>query len=401
MTTLIVALPLHTPTAATEFEFVLSSNTRPVMDQGTAPLALLPGADVLVLVAPVRALSWHRVRLPPVGAGRVRSALVGLLEDRLLDDPAQLGFAVIPGRLPDGTVRVAVFDKAWLRAALAFFEQGQRPARRVVPEFAPLAPDTPSVQVAVIGTPEDASLVLIGAQGITRLPLASATSAFTDKAIPIAEGPVMADPAVAGLAEQILGVTVELQPSAQRLLEASRCDWELAQFELAITGSGRIAQRWRQRLRHWLTAPEWRVARLGLVGLILVNLIGVQAWAWKLDTAVRERQQRVNTLLTQTFPGVRTIVDAPLQMQRELALLRLSSGSPTPGDMEAMLVVTGRGLPAEIGPAAIDFAPGELALRGLELTDAQRDHLRDTLMAQGYALRSDGGRWVVRQQDRP
>ncbi len=401
MTTLIIALPLHIPTAATEFEFVLSSDARPVMDHGIAPLALLPGADVLVLVAPARALSWHAVRLPPVGAGRLSAALAGLLEEQLLDDPAQLGFALVPGRSADGSVRVAVFDKAWMRGTLAFFEQGQRPAHRVVPEFAPLAPEAPSNQLAVIGAADDASLVMIGAQGVTCLPLASAAAAFADKAIPVADSAVMADPAVAGLAEQVLGKAVELQPAAQRLLQASHCEWELAQFELAITGSGRIARRWKQQARQWLFAPAWRAARWGLAGLALANLIGMHAWAWELDGAVRDRQLRVNSLLTQTFPGVRTIVDAPLQMQRQLALLRQSSGGITAGDMEAMLAALGSGLPEGKHPTAIDFAAGELALRGLELAEPQRDRLRDTLLAQGYQLRIDNGRLVVRQQGRP
>ena len=401
MTTLIVALPLRVPTGATEFEFVLSSETRPMMDHGTAPLALLPVADVLVLVAPARALSWHGVRLPPVGAGRLRAALAGLLEERLLDDPAQLGFALVPGRSIDGDVRVAVFDKVWMRATLAYFEQGQRPAHRVVPEFAPLATGAASMQVAVTGTPNNASLVMIGTQGVTCLPLTSATTAFADKIIPVGDIAVMCDPAVAGLAEQILGKAVELQSPAQRLLQSSRCEWELAQFELAITGGGRIARRWKQQARQWLFAPAWRAARWGLVGFALANLVGMHAWAWKLDAAVRDKQRDVTGLFIQTFPGVRTIVDAPLQMQRELALLRQSSGGITAGDLEAMLAALGSGLPQGTYPSAIDFAPGELVLRGLEMTKSHQDHLRDTLLAQAYQLRIDNGRWIVRQQGRP
>lgn len=401
MTTLIIALPAHPPTVATEFAFVLSSLARPLMDHGTAPLALLPGADVLVLVAPARALSWHRVRLPPVSGGRVRAALAGLLEDQLLDDPAQLGFALVPGRTTEGEVRVAVFDKAWMRATLDFFEQGQRPAHRVVPEFAPLAPDAPSTQLDVIGTPDNASLVLIGAHGVTCLPLASAAAAFADKSIPVVDDLVSADPAVADLAEQLLGRTVALQPAPQRLLQASRCEWELAQFELAISGGSRFARRRQQQAREWMFAPAWRLARWGLVGLVLANLVGIQAWAWKLDAAVRDKQQHINGLLTQTFPTVRTIVDAPLQMQRELVLLRQSSGAVTAADMETMLAAVGAAWPHGVQPVAIDFAPGELALRGPELSAPQHEQLRNALQSQGYTVQFDKSRWVVRQRSQP
>ncbi len=401
MSTLILALPLTHATAATEFDFVVSSEARPVVDHGSAPLALLPAADTVVLVAPARALSWHRVRVPPVASGRVRAALAGLLEEFLLDDPAQFGFALVPGRDANGEVLVAAFDKAWMRAALELFEQVRRPASRVVPAFAPEGPDMQSVQLHVTGSAQDASLVVVDARGVTCLPLTSAHSAFLDRIIPQGEDAVFAEPAVAGLAEQVLGRAVTVQPAAQRLQQASRCEWDLAQFDLSISGGGRLARRWQQQARQLLFAPPWRAMRWGLVCLALVQLAGLNVWAWKLDSVVREKQQRVNALLTQSFPGVRTVVDAPLQMQREVALLRRSSGGVTPEDLEVMLAALGAAMPAGGVPAAIDFAPGELAVRGLELTEPQRELLQGKLRNQGYQSRIDNDRFVVRQLGKP
>lgn len=401
MPTLILALPLTKPTAATEFDFVVSSQARPVMDHGTAPLALLPAADSVVLVAPALALSWHRVRVPPVAAGRMRAALAGLLEEHVLDDPAQLAFALVPGRADDGRSLVVAFDKGWLQAALQMFEHARRPVSRVVPAFTPEGPGTPEVQLHVTGSADDASLIVVDAQGVTCLPLASAHAAFTDRAMPQVEGVVFAEPAVAGLAEQVLGRAVTVQPATQGLLQASHCEWDLAQFDLSTSGGGRLARRWQQQARQLLFAPAWRPARWGLLALVLAHLVGVNAWAWKLDAVVRDKQQRVNALLTQTFPGVRTVVDAPLQMQRELALLRQSGGGVTSDDMESMLGALGAAMPAGGAPVAIDFARGELAVRGLELTAPQRELLQGKLRDQGYQVLFDGGRLVVRQQGRP
>ena len=400
MSILILALPLSKPTAATEFEFVVSSEARPLMDHGTAPLALLPAADSVVLVAPARAVSWHRVRLPPVAAGRIRATLGGLLEEHLLDDPAQCGFALVPGRAASGEALVAAFDKAWIQAALELFEQAQRPASRVVPAFAPDGPDMQSVQLHVTGSAEDASLVVVDAMGVTCLPLASAQAAFADKIIPQGVDAVFAEPAVAGLAEQVLGRPVTVKPATQRLLQASRCEWDLAQFDLSISGGSRLARRWQEQARQLLFASTWRPVRWGLVSLALVQLIGINAWAWKLDSVVRDKQQRVNTLLTQTFAGVRTVVDAPLQMQREVALLRQKSGGVTADDLEAMLAALGAAMPAGAAPVAIDFAPGELVVRGLELAGPQRDLLQGKLRNQGYQVRTDNDRLVVRQQSK-
>jgi len=393
MATLILALPLTRPTVATEFAFVVSSPARPLMDHGTAPLALLPPADALVLVAPIRALSWHRVRLPPVTPGRMRAALAGVLEDHLLDDPAQLALALVPAGASDGTSLVAACDKAWLQAVLELFEQARRPATRVVPAFAPIGPDRQGALLHVIGTPDDASLVVCDTLGVTCLPLASAAAVFADKALP--QGEVLAEPAVAGLAEQVLGRAVVVEPAAQRLLQASRCEWELAQFDLSIRGGGRLARRWQHQLRVLAFDAAWRPARWGLASLLLAQLVGINAWAWKLDAVVRDKQQRVNTLLTQTFPGVRTVVDAPLQMQRELALLRQSRGGITADDLEPMLAALGAALPAGSAPLAIEFTPGELAVRGLALEAPQREQVHAALRQRGYQLRVETGRWVV------
>lgn len=396
MTILTLALPLARPTLATEFDYVLSSDARTVTDHGTAPLALLPRATSLVLVAPARALSWHRVRLPPVAASRLRAALDGLLEEQLLDEPAQLALALAPRPSANADSLVAVLDRSWLQATLAFFEQGKRPVSRVVPSFAPdpSAPGAPRLHV--VGSAHGASLVVVASDDVTCLPLESAAAAFAGRSIPDGAGRVLAEPPVAALAEQLLGRPVEVQAMAQRLLEAARSDWELAQFDLAISGSGRLARRWQQRAGVLWRAPNWQAARWGLAGLLLANLVGLNAWAWQLEAAVRDKQQRVNALLVQTFPGVRTVVDAPVQMQRELALLRQASGSVAKDDLDAMLAGVGALLPAGAHASAIDYASGELALKGLGLAGPQFNALREGLQAQGLSARQDGERLLVR-----
>jgi len=397
MTTLTLALPMAAPTNATEFGYVLSFDGRSASDHGTAPLALLPRADVLVLVVPVQALSWHRVRVPPVAATRMRAALDGLLEEQLLDDPTRLAMALGPRQRADADSLVAVCDKAWLQSVLIFFEQGKRPAHRVVPAFAPdpgLEHGAPRMQV--VQTAQGANLVVVESDGVTSLPLESAVAAFAGKTSTQTEGPVFAEPALAALAEQQLGHPVVVQTLAQQLLEAASTEWELAQFDLAISGGGRLARRWQQRARTLWQAPNWRAARWGLAGLLLANLVGLNGWAWQLDSALRSKQQRVNALLVQTFPGVRVVVDAPLQMQRELALLRQASGSVANDALEAMLAGVGALLPLGTHASGIDYGSGELAINGLGLTGASFDTVRDRLQSQGLTARLDGERLVVR-----
>ncbi|MCJ7799255.1 MAG: type II secretion system protein GspL, partial [Polaromonas sp.] len=147
MTTLIITLPRALPTAATHCDGVLSTDGLTVMRHVEAPMALLPapaGVDI-VAVVPVCRLSWHRLALPPGtlnkglfqegNAPRLRTVLDGLLEDRLLDDPAQLHFAIAPEAKAGAPIWVAACDRAWLHAWLAALEQAGRQVAHIVPEI--------------------------------------------------------------------------------------------------------------------------------------------------------------------------------------------------------------------------------------------------------------------------
>jgi general secretion pathway protein L len=126
MRTLIIQLPTDSPQPSLAYAHavVASESASPAMALQWAVSTLLPAAtpptETVVLV-PALALSWHRVTLPEGRAkqpARWLPALQGVLEDRLLDDPAQLHMALQPGwaKLPQPWV--AVCDRTWLSAHL-------------------------------------------------------------------------------------------------------------------------------------------------------------------------------------------------------------------------------------------------------------------------------------------
>lgn len=80
--------------------WVLSADGQQPSGQGVSACAELPQDAECVLVVPVWQLSWQRVALPKVAPARLRAALDGLLEEHLLDDTAQLHFALEPGSRP-------------------------------------------------------------------------------------------------------------------------------------------------------------------------------------------------------------------------------------------------------------------------------------------------------------
>src|SRR5687768_14764839 len=117
MALLLVTAPLPPSPAGGDYGWAMwSSDGRKLRSQGSAPPALLPSGDELILCVPAATLSWHQVTLPQgsmSGGVRLRSVLNGLLEDRLLDDPEQLHFALQPDPRAGVPVWVAACNRLW------------------------------------------------------------------------------------------------------------------------------------------------------------------------------------------------------------------------------------------------------------------------------------------------
>lgn len=135
------SLSLPTPTSV--LDWVSSPNGQQAGEHGSSAASLLPADDDVVLVLPPRAVSWHQTALPKVAGGRLRAALDGLLEDRLLDDTTELHLALEPGGKPGQTLWVAACDKPWLKAWLEVLDSAGRPVSRIVPAIAPLRAGQP------------------------------------------------------------------------------------------------------------------------------------------------------------------------------------------------------------------------------------------------------------------
>lgn len=410
MRLLILSLPPGPPGS---YAYATSTDGQTLAGHGNASATLLPPAGrgvEVVAVVPASQLSWQQVNLPP-GVGRssprLRAVLTGLLEDQLLDDAEQLHFAVSPTTNPDGSTWVAVCPKTWLSEHLHALDAAQRPVSRIVPE---LHPRSGPVQLTVVGESDRPNVLMSGdgvPGGAQVLPLSPHTLAFIrdiDSAAGAANPSstdVVAEPAVAQGAEQLLGGGVTIQSAAQRLLLSSRSDWDLAQLDLARTGTARMTKRAAAVWRDFLHAPLWRPARWGVGLLLLANVVGLNLWAWQTQRDLTARRAQINSLLTATFPQVKVVVDAPVQMQRELAALRQATGAASPRDLEPMLTAVARGLPPKTVPAGVDFSVGELRLKGVPLTAEPLDIGNQRLRPQGYQLRSDGDSVVLREGGAP
>ncbi len=237
------------------------------------------------LVLPADRLSVHEITLPPMPAHRLQAALAGALEEQLLDDPADLHFALAPDaatHIQAGRpFEVMVCEKAWLKGLLA----------------------------------------KLAAEGHT---------------------------------------IAAIQPESK---ERQFAHWNLAQFDFRpkprltalLQGTARMA--WQ--------APEWRWARIGLLALVVIQLIGVNIWAWRDRAELDAKREQINRILMQTYPETQALVDAPVQMAKALARDRAKRGGQDSQGLEAQLAskaIAGKAY------SQVDYANNELKLTELQVS---------------------------------
>ncbi|MCG2595481.1 type II secretion system protein GspL [Ramlibacter sp. XY19] len=400
MSSLIVFLPLTPASSASEWSYALTPDGRTLGDHGKSPAALLPlprgaGAEV-VAVVPVQALAWHRVDLPKgiaPGSPRLRAALEGLLEEQLLDEPDALHLALQPGARAGEPAWVATCDRNWLRSTLQLLEAANRPVTRIVPEFAPEG----EAALVVIGEPEEPLAVATSEAGVLALPLDHGTLALLP-ALP-EEAPRLAEPAVAALAEQMLARKLALQQAPQRWLQSARTRWDLAQFDFASSAQARALKKLATGWGEVLRGASWRPARWAAVVLLAANLVGLNAYAWKERASLEGKRAAVKRTLTDTFPQVKVVVDAPLQMEREVQALRQQTGTASPRDLDALLAALAAALPAGRTPSGLEYSAGELRATGLALGSDEVRDVATRLKPLGYVATGDSQKLTVVTED--
>jgi general secretion pathway protein L len=378
MSTLILFLPPSQAAGAPEYDFVRTPDGQELDAQGRAPVGLLPaqrGTEV-VAVVPARALSWHRISLPErvlrnllsgrAEPAKVRGVLAGVLEEQLLDEPERLHFAVFAADSADAWVGVC--ERAWLQTALQALEEAGFRVGRIVAECTPAVDGRALAWLSA--ELEPAQMLLCSAQGVSLLPLLPSTRGL---ALAHPELEVLAEPAVMELAQHHFGSQVRLQTLSERLLRAAQSPWNLAQLELSASPGGRLHKRLAAGWQQLVQAPQWRPLRWGVLALLLVQLVGLNALAWRQRSLLSQQRSAIAAVLQQTFPDVSLVVDAPLQMQRAVDDLARARGVGGDTDLGRVLSLIGPLAPAGVSLSAIDLTDRQLLLtfNGLDASNGQ------------------------------
>lgn len=409
MSTLLLLLPAELASAASEYQFVKSRDGRRAQRTGQSAASLLPAASragQVTVVVRHQQLSWHQVTIPPglnLGSrrqqARVRAVLEGLLEEKLLTDPAQTHLALPPKAIAGEACWIAACNKSWLQSHLKSLQAAGYSVSRILPELTP----STSAQLWAMGDATRPWLVATGLDNHTQLatlPLLADASLVQSLLSHLpADLPVLAEPQLARMAES-LQHPVQLQSQSRRLLASHASDWDLAQFELDLGSGTRIRRRLLDAWQSIAKAPQWRAARWAAGLAVVAQLVGLNAWAFKENQAIAQRQQQVKQVLQTTFPKVPVIVDAPVQMQRELDLLRSNTGALSPNDLEPLLAASSqiKGIQAA---TALQYLDRQLLIKGLTLDADALGDAQQSLAGSSYRLQREGSDLILTAETQP
>lgn len=398
MSTLVVTLNPHPRLGPASAEsassagllWALTDDGMNVVREGRAPVAELPRADRVVAVLHPMDVSWHSVRVPKANATRMPAALAGLLEDALLDDLAATHLALAPGARAGEPGWVAATDRAALTSAIAMLEKAGHPVERVVPS---LWPDAPPMVFLHDAAHDDGRPRLTVSHahpgGVAHWPLNAQSRSVLPQALP-SDWLLAATPAAAAPADRWLGRPVQVVTAAEFALRAARSLWNLRQFSLAARNRGIAALR--GGLMNFWRHPAWRPVRAGLIVLALVQVVGLNAEAWRQRNALAQRRAEMVSLLQSAHPQVRAVLDAPAQMQRETDALRAAAGRAGEADLEALMQAAASAWPAQQPVQTLNYEPGRLTLATPGWNDAQFARLRDQLAPGGWRVEAGEGR---------
>ena len=376
-----LAMPASDRLAApAEFAYVLSTDGQRVTERGRAAPSALPRAATVVAVPRPGDVAFQRIALPKAPAARMRAALTGVMEEALLEDESEVHLALAPEAKPGEEHWVAVIDKPWLRIQLDALEAGGVALDRVAPAWWP--DEGAAGHVYREGGPDDAAtLAWRDPQGVVCVPLASELARTLPAGL-APDSPVRwsATPETAAAASEFTGQPVASVTDEEQALRGARSGWNLLQFDM--TPQRRGVKQIRDIATRFAFDPGWRMTRIGLGALVVVELVGLNVRAAQEHGEIARRQAAIASTVGAAFPNIKTLYDPAAQAQRAIDGLRAAAGHPGDGDIETLLQAAESAWPQAHSPIdGLKYESGRLTLPATGWTPPEIERFSTQLRA--------------------
>lgn len=303
-----------------------------------------------------RQLSCQRTQLPKTPLGRSPELVAAALEEVLLDDTAQLAFALAPSLAADGTSCIGVISRQRLGSIVGQLrELGLTPRSAWPLGMALHAP-------AAWAWAEELTLALPDG-GFTSLPLDGQLGTWLDRLGFDAGLPLT-------LAEPAPVAALEPLEAAGRLHRRSPPDAPLPPSGPGFLYGDLAPPRRHLALSHNLAKVAWLAAGLAAAALLL----SITQWAWHAWQAHGHRQA-IAAHFRAAMPQA-VMVDPLLQMQRSVDAARRAAGRLADDDFLSLADTLGELPPSSLEISELAYADGRLRVTALFAGDAL-DRLRD------------------------
>jgi general secretion pathway protein L len=371
-------------------DWVLREPKGRVLSSGNANFADMPAADRVDVVVPASRVLFTRVNLPPANAAKTRQLLPFAIEDKLLSNPESI-HAVAGTREANGDTPVAVVDKSWVNQIMARFAEAKILPQSLVPETT-LPP-----------LPHDGwSMVWDGARGFVRTGEMSGLSldGGDDGAPPLALTLTLDEARAKNLAPQkivLLSPDTGIQPDLSRWSEV---------LGLPVVAGGTWSNAHANPQAHGINLLQGDLASSGNLSgamrlakplaIFAASIVALHVGATAIDWGILKQQKTslqngMVERFKKVFPESKVIVDAPLQMSRNLADLRRAAGVSDASDFLPLLAAYS-GVVTSIPNAkttTMQYEKGRLQV-DVSLPDAQAaDTLRGKLQAAKLSVKLD------------
>ncbi len=377
-----------------DYTYVVTDDGTTVISTGHCSAALLPKADGVTAVVSDNDVSWHRLPIPKAPGAKLRAALVGSMEEHVLDEADATHLALEPGAVAGQEAWVCVLNKPWLQAEIEKLERAGLDVERVVPMSWP--EDTPlghfSEATDAMATKAGGAMVQLTWSDLNGVATVQLNGSLSKSLLPqwtTLPARWTAQPSVAAQAERWLGAPVLALRDEPRALQAVRSLWNLRQFDLAPShrGTRALNEGWK---RFW--SPAWRPVRWGLTAFAAFNILGLNLWAWHLRDAMGSKRDAMVQVLREAHPQIKSVLDAPTQMQRETDSLRAAAGRLGDTDLESVLGAMAAAWPDGRAPVeSLRFEGGKLSMSSTGWSEAQINQVRTTLRPAGWVVENVNG----------
>ncbi len=337
--------------ASSPCPWALCDGNGTVLQSGNDPLATLPKAAECIAIAAADRVLFTSAKLPPGSRRHWEAALPFAAEEHTLNDPEDNH--TVPGpTLSDGCTMLAVVDKSWLGRIVEACRAANLPVRRMIPEtLLPAPARAPNASLQQTWVSDTWVLVWDGVSGFLRTGYVSGMALDEGDAISAPLGLHLCLEAAQANSSLPASGKIEVRfpkhaPEAQRSLPqwnnlpvalAAGPEWDWRRAPIPDNALnllwGEFAPR--LRIREWW--PKWRPLAWILLAALGIEILGANI-EWALLASEKSKLTReIEQSFRAAFGDSAAIVNAPLQMRRNLISLRHAAGQTDASDFLPLL----------------------------------------------------------------